>query len=270
MHLRFCFMRARSGVVVAAVLVLLGCSDAEPADKAADPAEATTGGAADETGLARCGQDVPAGAAEDVVLEPAPGVALPAAVYDADAPTTLVLLHQTDRDGLCGWTPYALEAAERGVSALALDTCGWGSAECPDAWDTRSSDQIQYAVDYARSELGGQRVVLVGASMGAARTVFAMADGVDADSWVYLSGPPSWDGRVVAEEARRIDVPGLVLHDPGDGAAEFAASAETAEAAGARFVRADGGHGYDLLFDLDGNLTRRGEQVLEFAVGTRP
>ena len=49
------------------------------------------------------------------------------------------------------------------------------------------------------TDLDVDRVVLVGASMGAARTVFAMADGVDADAWVYLSGPPAWDGRVTAD-----------------------------------------------------------------------
>jgi len=108
-------------------------------------------------------------------------------------------------------------------------------------------------------------VVLVGASMGAARTVFALADGVRPDAWVYLSAPAAWDGRVVADEARGIALPGLVLHDPDYGPADFAASRETARRSGAEFVEGRGGHGYDLVVRINGSLTPLGERVLDFA-----
>lgn len=99
-----------------------------------------------------------------------------------------------------------------------------------------------------------------GASLGAARTVLALADCVDVDGWVALSPPVAWDGQVVARRAAAVDQPGLVLHDPDDGDAEYAA----ADRAGARFVRARGGHGYDILWTVDGSLTRLGRQVLAY------
>jgi dienelactone hydrolase len=109
--------------------------------------------------------------------------------------------------------------------------------------------------------------VVVGASMGGARAVLAVADGVDAEAWVDLSGAPAWDGRVVADEARRVKVPGLVVHDPDDGAAEYAASRVTARRAGATFVEGSEGHGYDMVFDPGGPLTALGERVLAFVEG---
>ena len=114
---------------------------------------------------------------------------LPAAVYgEPGAETALVLLHQTNLDGLCGWDAFGRDAAERGFAAVSFDMCGWGASECPEEWSERTSEQVAAAVDLARTDLDADRVVLVGASMGAARTVFAMADGVDADAWVSLSG----------------------------------------------------------------------------------
>ena len=217
----------------------------------------------DEEG--RCSR--PLGGAE-TVLEVADDVRLPAAVYgEPGAETAVVLLHQTNLDGLCGWDAFGRHAADRGIAAVSFDMCGWGDAECPEEWSARTSEQVAAAVAYARADLGADRVVLVGASMGAARTVFAMADGVGADAWVYLSAPAAWDGRVVADEARAIDAPGLVLHDPDDGAADFAASQVTAERSGAEFVRGRGGHGYDMVLRIDGGLTPLGERVLDFADG---
>lgn len=264
-------MRTILALVLTVVVTLSGCSQDEPGGaaqpdgtEAADPTTAPVRADA----LARClpaiGPDEPV---EPGVLEPAPGVRLPSATWGEGGGTVLVLLHQTDRDGLCGWTPFARHAAERGLTALAFDMCGWASAECPEEWSLRSSDQVAHAVAHARTELAAERVVLVGASLGAARTVFALADGVRPDTWVYLSGPPSWDGREVAAEARRIEIPGLVLHDPDDGDTEYAASRATARAAGAEFVRARGGHGYDILWDVDGSLTRLGREVLDRVAG---
>jgi pimeloyl-ACP methyl ester carboxylesterase len=259
---------ARATAVGSLFLALVGCGGDPGARPATADSPASTPAAAAEGHLARCLPAVEPGEAEAEVLEPAPGVRNPAAVWGPGGGTVLVLLHQTDRDGLCGWTPFARHAVEQGLTAVALDMCGWAESECPEAWSERSSDQVRHAVAHAREALDADRVVLVGASMGAARTVFALADGVAPDAWVYLSGPPSWDGRVVADEARRVEVPGLVLHDPQDGDAEFAASRTTARRAGAEFVRARGGHGYDILWDPDGSLTRLGREVLDYARGS--
>lgn len=252
---------ARTLAVVTACLVLGHGCGAQP-----DPEPAPDAGASPSAG--RCARPL---GGEETVLEVGADVRLPAAVYgDKGADTALVLLHQTNLDGLCGWDAFGRDAAERGFAAVSFDMCGWGASECPEEWSERTSEQVAAAVDLARTGLEADRVVLVGASMGGARTVFAMADGVDADAWVSLSGAPAWDGRVSADEAAAIDAPGMVMHDPDDGDAEFAASRLTAERAGAEFVRGRGGHGYDMVLRIDGRLTPLGERVLDFAAAGRP
>ena len=73
---------------------------------------------------------------EETVLDFADDVRLPAAVYgEPGAETALVLLHQTNLDGLCGWDAFARHAAERGFAAVAFDMCGWGASECPEEWE---------------------------------------------------------------------------------------------------------------------------------------
>ena len=257
-------LRAAS-LAVTLLLVATGCA-AEERDAADDPAPVSSSA----TAPPRCGEGADG---EETVLEVASGVRLPAAVYAADhaaGGTTLVLLHQTNGDGRCGWDVFAQAAAEQGVASIAFDMCGWAESECPEEWSARSSDQAAYAVDYAREELGAERVVLVGASMGGARTVFAMADGVDVDDWIALSPASAWDGRETAAEAALISRPGrgpaLVMHDPDDGDAEFAAAREAAGRAGADFVEGRGGHGYDMVTRVGGGLTPLGELVVERAV----
>jgi hypothetical protein len=251
-------------LVVAALLALAGCAgEPDPRPEAPPPGEQSAPAA--ESHLARCLPAIEPREARAEVLEPAPGVRMPAAVWGDGGGTVLVMLHQTDRDGLCAWTPYARHAVRAGLTAVAFDMCGWAGAECPASWDARVSDQVQHVVDHARDALEARRVVLVGASLGAARTVLALADGVDADAWVALSPPLAWDGHVVARRAADVGLPGLVLHDPDDGDAEYAAARRAADRAGARFVRAGGGHGYDILWNADGSLTRLGRQVLAYA-----
>lgn len=252
-------MRVRAGVVPVLVLLVAACAgDPEP-----DRGPEAVPTVADPTDVSRC-PSVPEGLTTGT-LRPGPDVALPMVTAEQGTPTAVVLLHQTDRDGLCGWLPFI---AETDLTALAFDMCGWGSADCPEGWNARTSEQVQAAVDTVRSVPGVQRVVVVGSSLGAARTVFAIADGVHADAWVSLSPPVSWDGREPAAEARDISLPGLVMHDPDDGDAEYAAARRVAARSGAEFVRGRGGHGYDMLLRIDGGLTPYGEAVLDYVAGS--
>lgn len=258
-------MTGRTALAATLLLALAGCGGVDPAP---EPSGAPSASPSAEDAVARClptiGADEPARAE---VLEPDDAARLPAVVWGEGGGTVLVLLHQTNRDGLCGWTPFGRHVAAEGLGAVAFDMCGWASAECEASWDDRPSDEVAYAVQWAREELGAQRVVLVGASMGGARAVFAVADGVAVDGWVDVSGASAWDGREKVAEAARIDVPGLVLHDPTDGDQAYVDSRREARAAGAEFVRARGGHGYDVLVSFTGRLTRYGRQVLAFAAG---
>jgi len=251
--------------VTVSVLTLASCS--APGDQADEPT-APASAEAEQGTLSRCVSDVAVGTeVTETVLEVAEGVELPAVVFGS-GDVALILLHQTNGDGLCGWVPFAARAAEQGFTALAFDMCGYGGSICPPDWSERSPDQVRVAVDIARREFGAQRVALVGASLGGARSVYSMAADVSADAWVNVSGPPAYDGLVVADEAGKVTAPGLVVYDPSDGEAEFAAARVTARRAGAEFVRGTGGHGYDILFDPDGTLTRIGRRVLAFAAGT--
>src|SRR4249919_2117039 len=38
----------------------------------------------------------------------------------------VVLLHQTDGNGLCGWLPFMPAAADAGLAVLAIDLCRYG------------------------------------------------------------------------------------------------------------------------------------------------
>ena len=85
----------------------------------------------------------------------------------------VVLLHQTDGNGLCGWLPFMPAAADAGLAVLAIDLCRYGESDCRAVsqetfTDADQTDPVAVAVDYARTELHAERVVVAGASMGGA------------------------------------------------------------------------------------------------------
>ena len=197
------------------------------------------------------------------------GMTLPAADFRAGAPTgtVLVLLHQTGRLGLCGWTTFAGDAAASGFSSVAIDMCGYAAAECDDGEATPPEDQVALAVAHAREELHAERVVLVGASMGASQTVIVVAHGAQVDGWADLSGPDVWDGTKLldlAADVRARGLPGLVAHAPDDNEQMYAAAQRLAEASGAQFLDGDSGHGWTLLNDSTGALRPDGQALIDF------
>jgi pimeloyl-ACP methyl ester carboxylesterase len=181
--------------------------------------------------------------------------------------TVMVLLHQTGTLGLCGWGRFATEAAATGVRSLAVDLCGYGGSECADGEGTAPEQQVDLAAAHARSEMGAEGVVLVGASMGGSRTVMAVAGGAEVDAWADVSGPSTWDGTTLADLAPEVSargLPGLVAHAPDDTPSEHAAAQALAAATGADFLDGDSGHGYELLTDNLGRLRPDGEELLAF------
>jgi dienelactone hydrolase len=186
--------------------------------------------------------------------------------------TVVVLLHQTDGNGFCGWLSFAAQiAAVPGQAALAFDLCGYGEARCP-AGNTdldHQLAQVSAAIDEAVRRFHPRRLVLVGASMGGSLAVLTAARDHRPDAVVDLSGPDEWRGAVVHERAAGVRAPLLVAMSDGDGADEVAAAEATAEAAGpdSQFVGAEAGHGYVLLEDADGRPTPLSEQVLAWIAG---
>jgi pimeloyl-ACP methyl ester carboxylesterase len=97
-----------------------------------------------------------------------------------------VLLHQGGGDGLCGFLFCADFLAKQGIRVALLDMCNNGQSYCvnrPIADDPAA--QVKLIVDVARAD-GAQRVVLVGASVGASVAVTA-AGATKRDAIVILS-----------------------------------------------------------------------------------
>jgi len=254
-------------------LLLLGLAacgdDASKGDDPASPQDRPTPSEFVEGALRPC--FIPR---TDAVVKPASlsgkGMRLRAATFappgDAEPEAVMVLLHQTDGGGLCGWGEFASAAALEGVASLAFDMCGYGSASCDVADPDDPTPQVKAALAAAAKRWPDAPVVLVGASMGGSQTVRAAAAGVDVDGWVDLSGPSTWADVDLASLAGKIDIPGLVaISEETDGADEAAAAQALASATGAEFVPADSGHGYEMVVDETLLILPVGERVLAFA-----
>ncbi|MBC2932358.1 S9 family peptidase [Nocardioides sp. zg-1228] len=260
--------RLRRSVRLALVAALLGAGASACADDP-DPADAPQPPTAEVTSLAdRCLSAYPDGVpVERVVLEGDGTDIVGAIVGDSPATTAVVLLPQIGPAGLCGWLPYAAVMARAGITSLPMDPCGYGESACD---DVPIETQVELAIDHLR-DLGADRVVLMGASMGGSQTVRAVGAGAEVDSWVDLSGPSAWEGEWLLDVAGDVDEPGLVVRARSDGdPGEFARARRLAERTGATFVEAPSGHGWDMLLDVDRRPTRVGRAVLEFVCSGRP
>jgi pimeloyl-ACP methyl ester carboxylesterase len=219
---------------------------------------------------ARCREGLRPGAAapEGVVVDGPEGLQLRAGLFGAGAGTdvAMVLLHQTDRDGLCGWVPFATAAASAGIPSVAFDLCGYGETQCLVTAMGDAATQVGLAARLARDRLGARRVVVVGASMGGSQTVRALAQGLRADGWVDVSGPGEWLGDTLLDLGPVVPKGGLVVHARTDGAASYADARALARCTGSTFVDGGSGHGYDLLVDGD-RLTPVGRRVLVYVRG---
>jgi pimeloyl-ACP methyl ester carboxylesterase len=259
------------GAAAAVVMVLLGVLTA-CGDDAGGGSEAGSGAASAVPIAERCESGVPGGAVVTTSVVGGGDLSLLAAEFDVPegvepSGTVMVLLHQTGTLGLCGWGRFATEAAASGVRSFAVDLCGYGGSECADGEGTPADRQVDLAAAHVREEMGADRVVLVGASMGGSRTVMAVAAGAEVDAWADISGPSTWDGTTLADLASDVSargLPGLVAHAPDDTPSEYAAAQALAAATGAAFLDGDSGHGYELLTDNTGGLRPDGEELLAF------
>lgn len=254
---------------LALVLLLAACGSEEGPDAASTPA--TTSSSEPpwvvlDGPLASCGPQPPG--LEGVPFERGvlrdPAVGRIPSVTIGDGRTVAVLLHQTDGGGLCGWLEFAARiASESGLVALAIDLCDYGDAVCrPRRSDRSQTAAVEVAVRHAREDLGADRVVIVGASMGGAVALMAASTLAGVDAAVDLSGPVDWPGTGVVRGGRALRVPVLVAMAREEGTEEVrGARAIVAEAPrGSRFVAVAAGHGYELL-------PRLGEDVLAWIAG---
>ena len=263
----------RPAVALLLALTLGSSSTSSDDTPSSGGASAATSSAPDPTEAvrSRCGSAMPKSTGvEASALDGASGGSVEVVrIGPARSRAVAVLLPQTS--GICGWGPWAGTVAATGVTSLLVSPCGYGESECPPEADADPLNEVAAAAAYARSELGARRVVLVGTSMGGSLTVVAAAAGADVDAWVDVSGPDEWfPDRPLHELAPtlRERAPGMVVYAHSEGSVDFGLARDLAQGAGARFVPADSGHGYDLLTDVDGALTRMGRAVLAFAAAT--
>jgi pimeloyl-ACP methyl ester carboxylesterase len=261
-------------------LVVAGCGSGSSAGPAAGPTPTppTTASAPSEPAwvalpgaLGRCGPEPPgvqAAAYQPLTLtDPAVG-RIPAVRLGAGR-TALVLLHQTDGNGLCGWLPFLPVAAAAGYTTLAVDLCRYGEARCRKVddgtfADADQVDPVRLAVRYARERLGARRVVVVGASMGGAVALMSGVAVPGLAGVVDLSGPADWPGVDVARGGRALPVPALVAMADTEGEEAVTRARAVAERApaGSAFLAAEHSHGWDLLTDADGVATPLAGQLL--------
>ena len=160
-------------------------------------------------------------------------------------------------------------AADAGLTVLAIDLCRYGESDCRAVaegtfTDADQTDPVAVAVDYARSELHADRVVVAGASMGGSVALMSAATVLGIDAAVDLSGPVEWDGIDVVRRGRALDVPVLVAMATSEGPEEAAGAQEIVANAptGSALLTPEAGHGYVLLNDSEGALLPLGADVL--------
>ena len=193
--------------MAALVLLTAGCTSEDDPDRStASSTPSAAPGDATAALRERCLSAIPDDAdLEAMTLTGRTGGTLEAARIGPEANDTVaVLLPQTS--GLCGWGRWASAAhTQAGLTSLLVNPCGYGGSTCAPEEDVDPLNEVAAAVAVARDEVGADRVVLIGASMGGSLTVIAAAQGADVDAWADVSGPSAWDGvdlAVVAEVHR--------------------------------------------------------------------
>ncbi|PUA81670.1 hypothetical protein [Nocardioides currus] len=255
-----------------ALLALAGCSSDDP-----DAAEPTAGASAVDSEAAvdpeqavrdECLSQVPPDAQiRPMTLEGATDGSLQALLFPSSGTRVALVLLPEVSGGVCGWGRFAAAAAGLGFSSVVVAPCLYGESTCSDAGDVDPLNEVAPAIEAARTELGAERVALVGTSMGGSLTVIAAAAGADADTWIDVSGPAAWEGTGLLGLAPDLPAGGLVVMARSDGDAAYASAQRLAKRSGARFLDGGSGHGYELLTDLDGKVSRVGRAVLAHAKG---
>jgi pimeloyl-ACP methyl ester carboxylesterase len=180
--------------------------------------------------------------------------------------TVAVLLHQTDGDGMCGFTFYAAYLAEQGVRVVLMDFCDYGQSDCGDT-QLELPAQVQAVTDAVRDQRA-KRVVLVGASLGGAVAVSA-AKRTKADAIVDLSGPADFGKLSISDNARSITMPALFAFSDTDRTdlEQVRQNLKRMPTKTKIFLSYPAGHGYELLQDQNsGELSPLADRVQRFVV----
>ena len=243
----------------------------ESTSQSASPSETSAPWTTPTGSLRRCGPQPPsvtefAGYRRLSLRDPAAGRI--DAVRAGRGRTVVILLHQTDRGGVCGWLPFARTLAEQpDTAALAIGLCADSDSRC--VAGAAQTEPLRLAVDYARDAMNARRVVVLGASMGGSVALIggATLDGID--SVIDLSGPVTWEGMGRVRGGRALRVPALVSMADTESDEDVEGSRAIVRNAprGSEFLPAASGHGYDLVLDDEGNPAGLADEVLAWVSG---
>ena len=198
-----------------------------------------------------------------VTFTTADGVALHGTLYGSG--TTTVILSTMGAQRQETWAPFAREIAARGYLALTYNFRYWVSdTKIQDNLRDKAAEDLRAAIALARQQ-GAQRVVLVGASLGALASIKAAYDGQPA-AVVIMAAPfgpfpalPSL--QVDKTDLQAIKAPKLFInteHDQGGFTESTRQMFEAAPDPKELQIYPGSAHGTD-LFDTDqaADLTRR-------------
>src|SRR5947207_2945709 len=140
-------------------------------------------------------------------------------------PVGVAVGHELRAD-LCNWLPFARLLARRGYRVLAFDFRNAGSSAPVSGAHAGWLDLDLAGAAAALRSAGANKVLLGGASLGAAAALVAAGRGEGAPAAVFsLSAPAVWTDRLDAESAvQRLTVPVLFLAAEND--VDFAGDAQ--------------------------------------------
>jgi pimeloyl-ACP methyl ester carboxylesterase len=149
---------------------------------------------------APCGDE----AAEAVALRTAEGSQFDAALV-GEGDVGIVFGHQFGRDW-CSWLPFGKRAARGGMRVLSVN---FPQAARTDAYMEAAAEELR--------RLGSSRIILVGASMGAAGALVAAPRVEGLVGVAGLSAPQEFEGVNALPAVENIDVPVIFIVAKGDG-----------------------------------------------------
>ena len=209
--------RSRSLLLAAGIGLVAGCNGGGPA-RNARAAQVDAGSPVS----AECPEEAVPPGVERLSLTAEDGTPIGAATVGTGE-TAVVLVHGSGQD-LCDWLPFVARLEDLGVTVAAYDLRGRG-ASGGSKTDTASLPGDLATVVAALRNQGAQRVVLVGASLGAATALVASARiEPPVDAVVAVSPPISLGGVDVESEARHFGGPIYLVAAKGDDT--FAANAQ--------------------------------------------
>jgi len=240
-------------MLITGVLALTGCGGSAPSASRSAPVSDTSAQWPSLPPVVSteqfCTVKVPAGITQRALQAP-DGVSLNSA-WLGSGKTVAVLLHQGDGDGLCGFLFYAGFLAKQGIRVALLDLCNNGQSYCVNRQIADDpAAQVKLIVDAARAE-GAQRIVLVGASLGASVAVTAAA-ATKPDAIVILSSSAQEEHSDITKDAPNVTMPALFAFSRADHDDRVVVRSQLKKmpAKKKEFLIYDSGHGYTLLQDV--------------------